>query len=47
MVVNDCIEKCMRLCDGIGLHMKVYWCMRANMDVYENICWYMNVNENK
>ena len=37
----------MRLCDGIWMHMMVYGCMSANMDVYENICWYMNVNCSK
>ena len=37
----------MNLCDGIGIYMMVYGCMSANMDVYESICWYMNVNGSK
>ena len=37
----------MKLCDGIGMFMMVYGCMSANMDVYESICWYMNVNGSK
>ena len=46
MVVNECIWKCMKLCDGIGMHMMVYGCISAHMDLYESI-WYMNVNGSK
>ena len=37
----------MKLCDGIGMHMMVYGCISANISVYENISWYMNVNGSK
>ena len=37
----------MKLCDGIGMHMMVYGCITANINVYESICWYMNVNGSK
>ena len=37
----------MKLCDGIGIHMMVYGCICAHMDVYESICWYRNVNGSK
>ena len=37
----------MKLCDGIGMHLIVHWCLCAHMDVYESICWYMNVNGSK
>ena len=37
MVVNECIQKCLKLCDGIGIYMMVYWCISAIKDVYENI----------
>ena len=47
MAVNECIRKCMKLCDGIGMHMMVYGCISANMDVSQSICWYMNVNGSK
>ena len=47
MVVNECIWKCMKPCDGIRMHMIEYGCISSNMDVYESICWYMNVNGKK
>ena len=37
----------MKLCDGIRIHMMVYGCICAHMDVYERIQWYMNVNGSK
>ena len=37
----------MKLCDGIRIHMMVYGCLFAHMDVYESICWYMKVNGSK
>ena len=37
----------MKPCDGIRMHMIVYGRIISNMDVYENICWYMNVNGSK
>ena len=37
----------MKLCAGIQIYMVVYGCISANMDVYESICWYMNVNGSK
>ena len=43
MVVNECIRKCMKLCDGIGIYMMVYGCKCAHIDVYKSIWWYMNV----
>ena len=37
----------MKLCDGIGMYMTVFGCISSNMDVYESISWYMNVNGSK
>ena len=39
--------RCMKLCDGIRMHMMVYGCLFAHMDVYESICWNMKVNGSK
>ena len=47
MIVNECIWEGMKLCDGIGMHMMVYGCISANMDVYESKCWYINLNGSK
>ena len=43
MVENEYIWQCMKLCDGIWMHMMVYGCISANKDKYESIWWYMNV----
>ena len=37
MVTNEFICKSMKLCDGIWMHMMVYGCICAHMDVYESI----------
>ena len=37
----------MKQCDGIWMHMMVYGCICANMDVYESIWCFMNVNGSK
>ena len=34
----------MKLSDNIWIHIMVYGCISAHMDVYESIKWYMNVN---
>ena len=47
MVVNECIRKCMKLCDGIGIYKMVYGCKWAHMVVYKSKWWYMNVNVSK
>ena len=47
MVEKECIQKCMKISDGIGIYMMVNGCISAHMDVYENLLWYMNVNGSK
>ena len=37
----------MKLCDGIGIYLMVYWCISAKKNVYEGIWWYTNINGNK
>ena len=37
MVVNECIRKCMKPCDGIGIYMMVYGCNCAHTDVYKSV----------
>ena len=44
MVVNECIPKCMKLCDGIGIYIMVYGWICTHMGVCESIWWKMNVN---
>ena len=46
-VVNECIRKCMKPCDGIGIYMMVYGCNCAHTNVYKSVWWYMNVNVSK
>ena len=38
---------CMKLCDGIWMHMMVSGCIFASMDKYESIWCYMYVNGSK
>ena len=47
MVVNEGIQKCMKICDGIGIYVIVYGCLCLHMDVCESILWYLNVNGSK
>ena len=47
MVVNECIQKCMKISDGIGIYIMVYGCICANMDVSESNWWYMMVKGGK
>ena len=37
MVVKEFVLKCMKLCDGIWMHMMVYGCICARVDVNESI----------
>ena len=47
MVVNEGIQKCMKISDGIGIYVMVYGCLCLHMDVCESILRYLKVNGSK